>query len=157
MNKIFSIALGISIIVLTNTFLAMLCWKLQRYGFQEYGLSAVLAILSVAGLSKCYMDTSREFPELRCPLFHKKTRISMTDLLERRVSVSDENFSCPICLEEPHLDEAIVRGHLCDHEFHAHCLSSWIKHSIRQEPTCPCCRQDFRQQHHFEIVHYRSG
>lgn len=47
------------------------------------------------------------------------------------------DVNCSICLEKLCTESKTLSMLECYHEFHAHCLSQWVK----KTPTCPICRR----------------
>ena len=54
---------------------------------------------------------------------------------QRSSAASQEERSCPICLEEFAIGESI-RALPCLHKFHPHCVATWL----RTNAVCPVCK-----------------
>lgn len=74
---------------------------------------------------------NHRFPEVTQPISYKMKRCI------KRNSYTDceTGATCAICLDDFELHEN-VRRLACRHEFHIHCLKSWLE----MNPTCPLCR-----------------
>lgn len=58
--------------------------------------------------------------------------------ISRSADKEDDRVVCAICREEPS-DLDLIRVLPCGDEFHADCISPWLK----QQATCPLCRSHF--------------
>ena len=61
------------------------------------------------------------------------------------VEGAEEEWRCTICLDEYSEGESVLKRLGCGHEFHAACISEWLK--TARHPVCPLCLQNVRHAH----------
>eukprot|EP00546_Thalassionema_frauenfeldii_P005929 CAMPEP_0178915136 /NCGR_PEP_ID=MMETSP0786-20121207/11846_1 /TAXON_ID=186022 /ORGANISM="Thalassionema frauenfeldii, Strain CCMP 1798" /LENGTH=278 /DNA_ID=CAMNT_0020588187 /DNA_START=263 /DNA_END=1099 /DNA_ORIENTATION=- len=90
-------------------------------------LSLAAALEATARLRQQVIDMM--FPEKK----HKAERDIETDDGEE----TKNDDTCAICLEPFQMDDSVVKGQGCDHEFHRACMASWLE----KRSDCPTCRE----------------
>ena len=63
--------------------------------------------------------------------------------LEENHRLTADGNECPICLHQYNMADSVQKLPTCVHEFHDHCIDSWIN---RIKNHCPVCRETFTIQ-----------
>lgn len=63
------------------------------------------------------------------------------------ITICDDDFHCPICLEDYKLDEDIIKMNCCGKFLHKSCLCEWRKQKrMNQSSNCVLCRNSLNDR-----------